>query len=345
MMNIVFIGDFRWNSGSSHVVYNYCRVAQAFDCDVRISGQYGSLDSSIPNFIPVCHDVRWADHLILVFESNQYLTEQHIEDILKVFSPAQITIIDPDGRYGPTVKCLGDSNHVQYSRLSWKNLYDTLSARILQPRLAELPDGVTFFPYFGMEYASSVGSNAKCYTIQYVGNNWYRWDAVTQFLSRLRDIRPQLGRIALKGKWWDGTCKTGLKKETMADVDLLKASDIETEYSVPFGSVIGAMGDAWISPIFVRPMIAAAMLLTPRMFETLCAHTIPIWSTEIQYISRVYGEEAHPFYYSDEPDVKIIEILADRYAYLQLSSDIRRRLFDTYNYTTLFAELLRLLTN
>ena len=47
-----------------------------------------------------------------------------------------------------------------------------------------MPAGAQYFPYFGMECDSErpKANPAKKYTIQYVGNNWYRWEIVKEFL-------------------------------------------------------------------------------------------------------------------------------------------------------------------
>jgi len=344
-VNILVAGDFRYNSGSSHAVFNYHRAAEEHGCQIKISTEHGSLDAHIPRYIPICADATWADHLVLVFEANQYLSREEVSKLQQIFPRERITVIDPDGRYGSTIYAKGDSNHARYSGASWKELYETLSDRILQPRLSQLPQGIQFFPYFGMEYMPQrmVDRGNKIYTIQYVGNNWYRWESVKAFLSQLQTMRSRLGRIALKGKYWDGETKTGLEEHTYAETDFLRALDIVTEYSVPFGAVISAMSEAFISPIFVRPMISAQRLITPRMLETLCADTIPIFSKDMGYITQLYGCEASALCFEDNVTEKVQDILRDPDAYFELIQRIREHVYPRYNYDSLFSTLLQLI--
>lgn len=341
-MNILVAGDFRWNGGSSHVIYNYHKCAPNYGCSVMVSSQYGSLDDRIGDYIPVCGDESWADRVLLVFESFQYLTLKQIERINTRFRREHVTIIDPDGRYGPTVQFGSDSNHKDYTRESWKRLYESLSDCILQPRLSPLPTGAQYFPYFGMECgAEPPKSNPqKNYTIQYVGNNWYRWEVVKDFLSKISPIRAELGRIALKGMRWDGEVEKGFEADTYAEVSYLRGIGVETYCSVAFGQVIDAMGEALVSPLFVRPMIAVQKLITPRMFETLCADTVPVFRKEESYISELYGEGALELCLDDDPAEKLRNILSRPAYYLDLASDIRRRLLTFSNYNLLMSKLL-----
>jgi hypothetical protein len=307
-----------------------------------VSSQYGSLDDLIGDYIPVCDGDSWADRIILVFESFQYLKPEQIQQINTRFRREHVTIIDPDGRYGPTVRTGSDSNHKDYTRESWIRLYDSLSDHILQPRLSPLPAGTKYFPYFGMECGTEPpkANTQKKYTVQYVGNNWYRWEVVKDFLSRISLIRGELGRIALKGMRWDGEVERGFEDDTFAEVSYLRCMGVETYDSVAFGQVINAMGEALVSPLFVRPMIAAQKLITPRMFETLCADTIPVFRKEELYISDLYGEGALELCLGDDPGGKLRNILSRPAYYFNVASNIRRRLLALCNYDLLTPELL-----
>jgi hypothetical protein len=307
-----------------------------------VSAQYGSLDDRVGEHIPVCTDESWADRLVLVFESFQYLTPQQVVRIRARFRREHITIIDPDGRYGPTVRRGGDSNHSDYTRESWRDLYDSLSDCILQPRLSPLPTGARYFPYFGME-CDTERSNVERereYTILYVGNNWYRWGIVEEFLESIRPIRDDLGRIALKGMRWDGDVERGFESDTIADVDYLRSMRVETAGSVAFGHVIRAMGEGLVSPLFVRPMIAAQKLITPRMFETLCADTIPVFRNEERYIGELYGDGALELCLGDDPAGRLRDILSRPTYYFEVTSAIRQRLVARVKYDAVMSELL-----
>ena len=341
-MNILVAGDFRWNGGSSRVIFNYHRSAPRHGCRVMVSSQYGSLDDRIGDYIPVCDDDSWADRIIFVFESFQYLTFEQMRRVKARFQREHVTIIDPDGRYGPTVRSDSDGNHKDYTRESWRHLYESLSDRILQPRLSSLPAGARHFPYFGMEcdIERPQAISTKKYTIQYVGNNWYRWPVVEDFLSSIRPIRDELGRIALKGMRWDGEVEKGFEPDTFADVGYLRSMGVETSGSVAFGQVIPAMSEALVSPLFVRPMIAAQKLITPRMLETVCADTIPVFRKAECYIREFYGDDALDLCLGDDPIQRLRDILARPRHYFDLASAIRQKLRALTNYDLLTAKLV-----
>ena len=180
----------------------------------------------------------------------------------------------------------------------------------------------------------------KKYTIQYVGNNWYRWGIVKDFLSGISPIRNELGRIALKGMRWDGEVEKGFEADTFAEVDYLRGMGIETYGSVAFGEVIATMSQALISPLFVRPMIAAQKMITPRMFETLCADTIPLFRKDEAYISELYGEEALELCLGEDHVGKLRNILSRPIYYLDLASTLRQRLIALSNYNLLMPKLI-----
>jgi hypothetical protein len=344
-MRILFAGDFRWNGGSSHTIKAYADVAPTFGCSVRVSAQYGSLDRDIGNFLSVCEDDRWADHVVLVFESFQYLSASQRRRIRTRFGRDGVTIVDPDGRYGPTVRVGSDSNHREHSRASWRRLYESLSDRVLQPRLGAVPPGATFFPYFSMPFTERATSPIKeMFTIQYVGNNWYRWNTLKRFLDSLAPERHRFGRIAVCGMRWGGGSENGFENDTASDLAFLASQGVDVFDSVPFGSVVDAMSRSQISPIFVRPMISAQRLITPRMFETLCAETIPVFLAEDRYIGRLFGSGAGSLCLGKAPTASLLKILAAPEHYRALARRIRQRLAKKYRTDQVFERLVRFIS-
>jgi hypothetical protein len=205
-----------------------------------------------------------------------------------------------------------------------------------------MPAGTQYFPYFGMECSSErpKANPEKTYTIQYVGNNWYRWEIVKGFLSDISPIRTELGRIALTGARWDEEVEEGFEADTFADVGYLRSMGVETYSSVAFGQVVSAIGEALVSPLFVRPMIAAQKLITPRMFETLCADTVPVFRKKELYIADLYGDDALELCLGDDPIARLRDIIARSTYYLGLANGIRQRLLTRSNYTSLMSKLL-----
>lgn len=342
-MKILFAGDFRWNGGSSHTIRSYADIAPQLNCSVRVSSQYGSLDGEVPKYITVCEDDRWADHVVLVFESFQYLTDEQRRRLCARFGPSRITVVDPDGRYGPTVCAGGDSNHREYSADSWRRLYESLSETILQPRLGELPVGATFYPYFCLPSYKGGQSSDQIYAVQYVGNCWYRWGTVKRFLEDLSPARHRIGRIAFCGQRWRGGVEPGFENDLVSDPTFLAKHGVELLDSVPFGHVVDAMSRACISPIFVRPMISAQRLITPRMFETLCANTIPVFLETDRYISRLFGDGSSALCLGGLPGESIVRVLETPEEFLAVARVIRQRLEESCSTKKVFSRLLELI--
>ena len=344
---LLFAGDFYYYCGSTHVVFNYSRIAKEFDCELKISTEYGRRDSIVEETLPLCSEASWADHIIFIFEAEPYLKDEQLLEIQSRFPRSRITIIDADGRFGPTVSSNGDSNHQGYPPSFWNDLCSALTDRILQPRLRQLAPQALFFPYHGMESLPrpSSGFGEKRYTIRYVGNNWYRWTNIRSFFSGLAPLRTSLGRIALTGKWWGAETAPGYEAGTFSDSKFLNDLGIEIEASVPFGEVIPAMDEALISPLFVRSMLAAQYALTPRMFEVLCANTLPVFGRENEYLAALYGPESVRLCYGENP-LELIQRIHDHpLSFYDLVLAIREQLYSRYNYRALFARLLEIITN
>lgn len=340
-MRIVFVGDFRYNSGSGHVIYNFFLVANKLGHEVYISSQYGSLDKIIPQFLPLCPDLSVADRVIFVFESNAYINAMQLKEIDEAIPRKRRIIVDPDGRFNETIFVGDDTNHSPpHTRTQWRGLYESLSDVILQPVLVPSRSDVIPFLYFALEKPSRRLPTNKTFSILYIGNNWYRWDDVVWLFTGLRPIRDQLGRIALKGKWWDGVPKVGLEKQTTALPQFLIENGVEIYPSVPFAEVVIAMSEGIINPIFIRPMIAAQGLATPRMFETVSADTIPVLGPNATYLETLYGEESRGLSLTSDPLSKISEILSDPTPYVDLVSRIRERLSEEHSYEKRFQELM-----
>lgn len=75
---ILFAGVFHWNAGSSHMIAEYARVAQAVGCEVGVSSQLSRLDGTVNAHLPVVDDITWATHLVLVFENAQFLASSSL---------------------------------------------------------------------------------------------------------------------------------------------------------------------------------------------------------------------------------------------------------------------------
>ena len=342
-MKIAFVGEFGYNNGSSHAVYNYCRVGERRGHEISVSTEFGSRDEYIIKSFPLCRHLSGMDRVVFVFEGNRFLTEQDLKRIVKLIPRSRRVVLDPDGRGNGTVIVGDDSNHdPNNSKEDWHDLYRQISDLVLQPTLAVPQEFVVPFLYYGYEEVDNLWAE-KQFSILYVGNNWNRWNDIKSLLTALEPKRARIGRIGIKGQWWDGTTWPGKERITTSDPAFLRRHSVEVSGSVPFGSVINAMSEGEINPIFVRPMLAAQGLATPRMLETFSANTIPILTRNTIYSRKLFGDPSDPLFVDENPADKILEILDARMNYLALVKGIRKSLRENHNYERRLDELLELI--
>ncbi len=341
-LRILFVGCFRYNSGSSHALLGYARAAKQQNHDLRVSS-LGVLDKPIREKVTVADSDWTPDLMVLVFESEQFLTVEAIRRIEQTIPRKRRLVIDPDGKFSDAVQVGSDTNHPSAnSRLFWTELYQQLSDTILQPCLGPIVPPVRRFLYFGIDVhrPQVQQSSDKIFDLIYVGNNWYRWHDFVWLLEKIESIRSQLGRIAVFGKHWFDDPEPGFEEHTYSDPTFLQARGVETFGSVRFDEVESHMGKGKLHPIFVRPVLNRMNLATPRMFETFVANTVPILPGYFQHATALYGPEVAPLYLTDNPS-KTITAIMDKYSeYQSLAVEIGNTLKSDHSYDIRLTELL-----
>ncbi len=149
---IAFVGNFKYNCGSSNALLGYIKAGPALNCDVRVS-DLGYVDSVIRSSVPVANRDWQPDLLIIVYESYPFLSVDDIEEICSFVPRSKRIIIDPDGKYLRPFSIIGDSNHpTPDSYDNWTKLYDSLTDTILQPYIGK-KKGKNVYPflYFGID--------------------------------------------------------------------------------------------------------------------------------------------------------------------------------------------------
>ncbi|MGW2397150.1 glycosyltransferase family protein [Kitasatospora sp. NPDC001664] len=344
MTRLLIAGDFHWQAGSAHMIAEYVKAAPALGCEVALAGPLCRLDGQVPDLLPVVHDLTWGTHLVLVFEGRQFLDEQQVELCEKVPRERRI-VLDPDAHWGEHTVLGEDDSAGPYGHQPWQDLYRRLSDRILQPRLGPLPVGAEFFSYFGMPKPHRSPERAPDpaqlpYELQYVGANWWRWDAWADLVEAARTARPPLTRIRVCGRWWTGEPHPDHPVATRNQHGWLTARGVQTAGPVPFGRVIAQMAQAAITPVLVRPLLAHQRLLTPRMFETLAAGTVPALAPELAYTTDLFGDAITPFILGGHPADDLARLLRDAAANRRRLAIIQQHLHERFNYRRVLAELL-----
>lgn len=343
---ILFAGVFHWNAGSSHMIAEYSRAASTAGCEIGVSTQLSCLDGTVNVHLPLVDDITWATHLVLVFESRQFLSTEQRELCESVPRQRRI-ILDPDGHWGPYAIAGVDDNAGVDTIESWHKLYADLSDVILQPRLNnQLPDGAEFFSYFGMPDIHRLATDlphpqALPYQLQYVGANWWRWNEMTNLIRAAAAAQPPIRRIRLCGRWWTGGPHPDHATATANEPGWMQDHGVEVAPPVPFGHVVSAMSQAAITPVLARPLLAQMELLTPRMFETLASGSIPALWPDLGYLSALYGADVELFLLDDDPAGALARMLRDPARYRERLATIQRRVHERFNYRAVLAELMR----
>ncbi|ROR44724.1 glycosyltransferase family protein [Kitasatospora cineracea] len=341
MTRVLFAGDFHWQAGSAHMISEYVRAAPALDCEVALAGPLCRLDDQVPGLLPVVDDLAWGTHLVLVFEGRQFLDERRLE-LCERFPRSRRIVLDPDAHWGEHTVLGDDDSAGPYGHQQWQQLYRLLSDVILQPRLGKLPDGAQFFPYFGMPKPvhRPERTPAATYDLQYVGANWWRWDALADLVEAARSAKPPLTRLRVAGRWWSGDPHPEHLTATANRPGWLAEHGVKVTGPVPFGQVLTQMAKAEITPILARPLLAHQQLLTPRMFETVAAGTMPALPPELAYTTALYGEEIAPFLLGGDPAEDLARLLRDSPANRQQLGHVQDKLRRSFNYRRVLGDLL-----
>jgi hypothetical protein len=238
-----------------------------------------------------------------------------------------------------------DANHqTAESREEWVADFDELSDLIVQPCLGDPAPGTERFLYFGVDaHRDRAAVNpTKPFDIVYVGNNWYRWQDMVWFVNTVSRVRDRVDRIAVFGQWWTGETVPGCELQTASDPTYLAEHGIETFPSAPFDDVERTMGSGRLNPIFVRPVLSALQMATPRMFETFAADTVPILPPSFHYAPALYGERIAPLLLPDDPADAIAGLLDHYDDCVALVKEIRAQLARHHSYEVRLSQLVEL---
>lgn len=284
--------------------------------------------------------------MVFAFETYQFLNPEAVAHIERVVPRSRRVVIDQDGMYSDTIRVGSDTNHpTPQSHESWSSLFERLTDTVLQPCLEATTPGVQPFLYFGFDAPDRSGIHSeptKLYDITYVGNNWYRWHDVVQFLEAIAPTRSQFGRIALFGKWWHGAGLAGSEEHTYSDPDFLRTHEVDVFPAVAFDQVVPTMSLGRVNPVFIRPVLNALNLVTPRMFESFVAQTVPLLPADFRGAKSLYGANAellqlHSGFSTAE---RVLEILTQYAKYRDISREISAELARLHSYEVRLEQLL-----
>ncbi len=182
----------------------------------------------------------------------------------------------------------------------------------------------------------------------YVGHSKFRWRPMTQVLRGIDPIRQQLGRIGLVGYGWD--CPPGwansmqLEQAYFVDAGTLRKLGIETLPPVRFEYVIDWMSKGRFNPVLLRPLFNKLRLVTPRLFETAAANTIPLFVFDTGHVCEIYGEQALDLVLpEDNPREKILDIVQRPKHYRDVVEGIRKHLSEKHSHVARLRRLIEII--
>lgn len=341
---VAFVGNFQYNCGSSNALLGYVKAGAALGHNIRVS-DFGYIDEVIRLSIPVA-DKSWRpDLLVVVYESYPFLSNEQIDQICSLVPRSKRIVIDPDGKYSHPLFFMGDTNHPTSDSYDyWTSIYDSLSDVILQPFTGKAKTKkVQPFLYFGMDSkVTDFSKQAKDFDLLYVGNNWYRWHDIKWLVETIAPIRSRLKKVALIGQYWLDEVMEEFKEATYSDPNFLKSNQIEIYDSAPYGQVETTMSKGLLNPIFVRPVLNKLKFVTPRMFETLLADTVPLIPNYFSHASNLYGKDIKQLTLSlDHPADDIMQILENYERNRKMVRDIRATLKLEHIYEVRLKQLLK----
>lgn len=338
---IAFVGNFKYNLGASNVLLGYIQTGVSLGYDIRPS-EFGYIDETIRASVPVAERDWRPDLMVILYESYPFLSPTDIEAICVTIPRDRRVLIDVDGKYCPPISTEGDTNHpVQGSYTEWTDLFNSLSDIILQPALrSSTTVNTKKFLFYGVQPEVYLECPHKDFDFLYVGTNWFRWKTLTGLIKALNSIRNYVRRIAVVGQYWTGDAMPNFASATYSDPDFFSTYTVELYPPAPYGAVEATMSRALINPVLIRPSLNALNLVTPRMFETFMADTVPVMQKDLtDNALTLYGDKVEPLCLSDDPASDILRITKEYPYFRKIVGDIRNRLIDEHSYAIRLKEL------
>jgi hypothetical protein len=364
-MRLMFVYWRIGNAGSAQDIIQYSRVAASLGHEVVM---YAPEEPGSP--FECSLDLDSADAVIFVFEWNLYLFPGgdkkkggvyrdglmgigHL-NVAKLFSRVprrRRVILDCDGMYNDAIQIDGDFNHLTAEASQARTeLCDSIADKIFQPALCPLRSNVRPFLFHAYDpsWETPLDFSSKDFGMIYVGNNWFRWKAMSRVLRALEPVRNAVGRAALVGQdwaampWW---IASPLREQAyFTDPQYLSDLNIELQDPIPVERVIPTMGRAVFNPVLIRPLFAHLGLVTCRTFETPAAGTIPLFAQDAEYVRAVYGERATELVLRDgeAASEQILDVVSRPEHYAEIVIAIRRHLAEKHSYSARLRELVRI---
>jgi len=182
----------------------------------------------------------------------------------------------------------------------------------------------------------------------YVGHSKFRWQPMMRVVKGIEMVRQQLGRIGLVGYGWDSpphwANSMNLEHAYFSDEGRLRKLHVETLPPVRFEHVIDWMSKGRINPVLIRPLFGQLRIVTPRLFESVAANTIPLFVLDPMHAQEIYGEQALELVLpEDNPQEKILDIINNPNRYRDVVTGIRQHLVENHSHSARLRRLTEII--
>lgn len=336
------------DQGSSLVIQGYSEAARELGHEVAV---YGVPYAKIP--LDYSLDIVSADAIVFIFEWTWLLYYGDQLDLLRLVGTlprSRRVILDGDGHYNDVIRIGEDYNHPNVAASQrWIEICNSLTDKICQPTNHPLCPNVLPFLFYAYNPAweQPLDWQGKDFGMVYVGHSKFRWEPMERVLQAIAPVRERVGRVGLVGHGWDAVpqwaVEKGLEHTYRSNPAYLQRLGVEVLPAVPFGQVITWMSKGLINPVISRPTFNHMRLVTPRLFETPAANTIPLFGLDEAHVREIYGEAGLELVLPEEcPEEKIRDILERPEHYLDLVRAIRRDLRARHSHAARLRQLIEI---
>lgn len=353
-MKLMFVYWAMEDQGSGLVIQGYTEAARALGHEVSVYGRWipGKVNPVIP--LNYSLDIDAADAVVFIFEWTTQLKPGDQLDLARIVSKVprhRRVILDGDGKYNDVIQVADDYNHTDASESRrWIETCDSISDKICQPTLhPRRPNVIPFLFYaYNPSWQRPLEAGCREFDVLYVGHSKFRWSPMARVLRGIEPIRPQLRRIGLVGYGWDSpphwANSMQLEQAYFADTGKLGAMGIEALPAVRFQYVIDWMSKARCNPVLLRSLFGDLRIVTPRLFETFAAGTIPLLVLDPRHVEEIYGAAGLELVLPEEaPQEKILDIVHHPERYRDVVTNIRGHLADKHSHAARLGRLIEII--
>jgi hypothetical protein len=348
-VRVLFVTKLHRFASGANAIAKYVQSARTLGHEVAV---FGKESSEFPG-VEYSLDVERFDFAVFVInEATDFPDLPHLARLVDGMPRDRRIVIDCGGRYNDTVCVDHDVNHLEqldgHQGWEWVESFQAIADLILQPTLTPLKADVQPFLFHGYdptwEQPLEFNAKPKPYAMVYVGGNWFRWGALRRVLQAVEPTRATVGRMMIAGEGWremPSWLDQPLRDDAyFTDPDYLRGLGIELRPPVPSEKVVSTMSLGVLNPVLVRPTFHHLRIVTPRLFETAAANTIPLFNLDAEYVAQVFGPHAVELVLGEDGSGQIADILRRPSHYAEIARELRRHLAERHSFAARVQELV-----